>query len=215
MPLKTHATHDLASSLLEYAHPRFEKWRRMPFLSALEAGTLAQDTFRNYLEQDFVYLRHYARLYSALAAIAPDAEVEHFIGLANGIVTVELDSHRRLGNGFDCDFDDVTVSDETRSYMEFLTAHSSQMGEALVAMLPCVAGYGIAISMLSPGAAGPYAGWLAAYTSGDYQGVIDRHLSLLNHFDLDPDRAIAIIDRALDHEDAFWNQLPLSQGPTE
>lgn len=208
MTSSTTPASNLAGVLLHYAQPRFEAWRRLPFLAALEAGTLAPEIFRNYLEQDFVYLRHYARLYSALAAIAPDSDIDHFIALAHGIVVVELDNHRRLGDGFGCDFDAVVPSSETHAYMSFLSEHTHHMGEALVAMLPCVAGYGVALSGVAPHGAGHYSSWLAAYTSGDYRDVIDKHLALLNDFDIDPDRAITIIDRALDLEDAFWNQLP-------
>lgn len=208
------AVQDVTSTLLEYARPRFENWIRLPFLSSLEAGTLAPDVFRNYLEQDFVYLRHYVRLYAALAAIAPDSYVEHFVGLAHGIVTVELDNHRRLGDGFDCDFDDVRLSSETKRYMSFLSEHTTDLAEGLVAMLPCVVGYGIAVSLLQPVTDGPYSTWFAAYASGDYRDVIDRHIALLNNVTIDPDRAKTIIDRALDCEDAFWNQLPQSQGPS-
>jgi thiaminase len=202
----------LAAHLLDYGRPRFENWRRLPFLAGLASGTLPAAVFRHYLEQDFVYLRHYARLYSRLAAIAPDADVEHFIALASGIVTVELDNHRALGDGFGCDFDRVESSAETLAYTAFLTELSDDMGEALVSMLPCVAGYGIAVRGLSAADAGPYAGWIAAYSGSDYQHVIDRHLALVDHFDVDAARAKEIMDRALDLEDAFWNQLPESQG---
>ncbi|WEO77860.1 TenA family protein [Cryobacterium sp. SO2] len=205
-------TPTLSATLMAYAEPRFAAWCRMPFLTQLEAGTLPVEVFRNYLEQDFLYLRHYARLYARLASLASDADVEHFIALAHGIVAVELENHRALGDGFDCDFGDVIASPETRAYMGFLSRMSDNLGEALIAMLPCVAGYGVAIALLEPTGVGRYAGWLAAYTSGEYQHVIDRHLALVDRLDVSLDRATQIMDGALDHEDAFWNQLPQSQG---
>jgi thiaminase len=150
-----------------------------------------------------------------LAFLAPDADVEHFVTLAAGIISVELDNHRRLSAGFDCDFDNIVPGPELAQYMDFLMATSADMGEALVSMMPCVTGYGVALRALSPDNAGDYSGWVAAYTSGAYQDVIDRHCRLVDHFNIDYDRAITLIDRALDLEDAFWNQLPPTQGTTK
>ncbi|WP_213816687.1 TenA family protein [Glaciihabitans sp. dw_435] len=204
----------LAATLTAYGQPRYEAWAQMPFLRGIQSGTLPVEVFRYYLEQNYLYLKHYARLYSRLAYLAPDGDVEHFIALASGVVTVELDNHRRLGEGFDCNFDEIVPSPELAGYMGFLSEMSADMGEALVSMLPCVAGYGVAVRMLTREGAGPYAGWIGAYTSGEYQDVIDRHLALIDHFAVDLDRATQIMDRALDFEDAFWNvQPPPSQRP--
>lgn len=197
----------LSAELKTSGRNRVVAWTELPLLAGIARGDLPIESFRYYLEQDYLYLREYARLYSRLAANAPDEHVEHLVLLAANLVTVELDSHRRIGAGFGCDFTDLTPSAECAAYIGFLRTASNDFGEGLVAALPCLWGYGVALRLVPRDHSGPYTLWLDLYASGDYAAMIERHCRMLDESAVDPTRARELFATALDHEDAFWSQV--------
>lgn len=189
-------------------------WADLPILAGIRAGTLDPAVFRHYLEQDYVYLKAYARHYSRLAANSTDDEtLEYFVALAHGVVAVELDHHKRAAEPFGCDFSAVAVGPATSAYLDFydsfhLAAGGQDSAGMLVAMLPCIYGYGLALESLREGASGPYRDWIDIYTGADYQVLVDRHLRMIDDAPIDVDRALAITADALALERGFWSQTP-------
>ena len=202
----------LSDELKSAGRERVEGWLASPLLAGVARGDLPLEHFRYYLEQDYLYLREYARLYSRLAGNAPDEHVEHLVRLAANVITVEVEAHRRLGERFGCDFDAVVASAECAAYIAFLREASTDFGEGLVAALPCLWGYGVALRLVPRERSGPYRLWLEVYAGDDYEQMITRHCQMLDEAPVDPVRAAELFDRALDHEDAFWAQQPKSAG---
>lgn len=198
----------LSETLCAAGTARVRAWADLPLLQGVAAGTLDAHVFRHYLEQDYLYLRSYARWYARLAAHAPDEHVEHLVLLAANVVSVELDAHRRLAAGFGADLQNAEPSAETTAYVEFLHAATDGFGRGLAAMLPCLWGYGVALALVPKESSGVYRPWLDTYTSGAYAHVIDRHRTMLDASGLDLDEATVLFDRALEHEVAFFTQLP-------
>lgn len=196
----------LSESLREYGRPRVREWVRLPLLAGVAAGDLPIERFRNYLQQDYLYLREYTRLYSRLAAAAPEEHVDHLIRLAANLVDVELESHRRLGEQFGATFTDVKASPECSAYISFLRESSAVFGEGLVAVLPCLWGYQAALSLMPRENAGIYQPWLEVYDGDTYASMIEQHCRMIDETDLDERRAYELFDRALEHEISFWNQ---------
>ena len=196
----------LSSQLKDFGRPRVEGWTRLPLLTGVARGDLPLAEFRNYLEQDYLYLREYARLYSRLAGNAPAEHVEHLVRLAGNVITVEIEAHRQMGARFGCDFDTAVASRECSAYMGFLREASGDFGAGLVATLPCLWGYGVALKLVPLEHSGQYRPWLEVYGGDEYAEMIDRHCRMLDEAELDPDRAQELFSQALDHEDAFWSQ---------
>jgi len=197
----------LSQRLRAHGRPRVEAWAQLPMLTAVAAGDLPLERFRDYLQQDYLYLREYARLYSALAAKAPDEHVEHLIGLASNLVTVELAAHRRMGAGFGAVFTGIEPSPVSSAYIAFLHSCAADFGAGLVAALPCLWGYGVALAQVAKDNAGPYRPWLEVYTSGEYTSMIERHCRMIDETGMPIERALALFDQAMEHELAFWNQV--------
>ncbi|WP_159499046.1 hypothetical protein [Microbacterium sp. 18062] len=188
-------------------------WIELPVLRGIADGTLDPAIFRHYLEQDYLYIAYYARIYVRLAAVSDSDElIEHFVRLAHAIFSTELDHHRRAAAPFGCDFEATTPSPELVEYLAFFDEIAGDAAETLVGMTPCIYGYGIALSQLRERATGDgeYARWLRIYSGPEYEEAMARHLSLLDDLDLAPERAIELTERALDLERAFWNQRPQS-----
>lgn len=197
----------LSEELRGYGRPRVLGWATgLPLLTGVATGELPIERFRNYLQQDFIYLREYARLYCRLAANAPDEHVDHLIRLAANLVDVELDAHRSLGRRFGADFSAVRPSPECAAYIAFLREASADFGEGLVAVLPCLWGYGVTLSAVPLRDSGPYREWLEIYQGDAYASMIERHCRMIDEAGLDRDRAYQIFDRAMAFEVDFWNQ---------
>jgi thiaminase (transcriptional activator TenA) len=145
--------------LKERGQARFVAWAQMPLLAGVARGDLAVEVFRHYLEQDYLYLREYARHYSRLAVNAPEEHLEDLVGQAANIFAVELVAHRRAAASFDCDFDSATPSEVCAEYIGFLRETSASFGEGLVAMLPCLWGYGVALKLVPKENSGAYRAW--------------------------------------------------------
>ncbi|GAA2247611.1 hypothetical protein N1031_17650 [Herbiconiux moechotypicola] len=184
-------------------------WADLPILAGIRSGTLDTAVFRHYLEQDYLYLKAYARHYSRLAANSTDDEtLEYFVALAHGVVTVELDHHKRAAEPFGCDFASVRPSRETLDYLAFYDSFHADAAGMLVAMLPCIQGYGLALDSLREAASGPYRDWIDIYTGADYAALVDRHLAMIDTAPLTVERAHSIVGDALELERRFWNQHP-------
>lgn len=183
------------------------QWPRLPLLAAVADGTVSTAAFRHYLEQDFIYLQYYARLYARLAALAPESELEHCVRLAHGIFAVELDKHRVNAAAFECDLDGATPSAQTSDYLSFYDSLAGDRAATLVAMLPCLYGYTVALPLVNaPDPDSAYAAWLQVYSGNDFTDFIDNHCEMIDNSVIEQDRALEILERGLSLEISFWNQ---------
>jgi thiaminase (transcriptional activator TenA) len=200
----------LSLALRERITEAAARWVELPLLAGVRAGTLPSEVFRHYLEQDFLYLRYYARIYARLAASSTDdEELEHFVTLAHGVLAVELDHHRSAAAPFACDFAAVRPSPQLSAYLDFYEEHAGDRAATLVAMLPCVYGYGVALSRLRDAdVPGHYGAWIDIYAGTDYGAIMDRHFAMIDTADIPVERALAIAERGLALEIDFWNQVP-------
>lgn len=200
----------LSEALTAAVTARAADWVEQPILAGVRSGTLDPAVFRHYLEQDYLYLRYYGRIYARLAAQSrSDEELEHFVALAHGVLGVELDHHRAAAAPFGCDFERVAPSPQLTDYLAFYEAIGEDRAATLVAMLPCTYGYGVALGLIKEGDLGPYRAWVDMYTSGAYEHIMARHLAMIDAAEIEADRALAIIDQGLALEHAFWNQQPV------
>jgi thiaminase len=184
-------------------------WIELPILVGVRTGTLDTAVFRNYLEQDYLYLRYYGRIYARLAASSvSDEELEHFVALAHGVLGVELEHHRRAAAPFGCRLEEARPSPELARYLEYYESFRDDRAATLVAMLPCTYGYGTALGKINDGGLGPYQEWVDMYASDAYADVMAKHLAMIDLADIDAERAEEIVRRGLELEQAFWAQQP-------
>lgn len=159
-----------------------ETWRQildLPFVRALGDGTLDEDLFSFYLDQDALYLRDYSRALATLSARADTAEAQvHWAAGAHEAIAAESQLHEgwlanraRLGG----------PSPITMGYTNFLRA--SAAGEDYVvgaaAILPCYWLYEEVGAVLSSQnhADHPYAEWLSLYGGEEFAAEVERSLA--------------------------------------
>lgn len=159
-----------------------ETWHQildLPFVRALGDGTLDEDLFAFYLDQDALYLRDYSRALATLSARADTAEAQvHWAAGAHEAIAAESQLHEgwlanraRLGG----------PSPITMGYTNFLRA--SAAGDDYVvgaaAILPCYWLYEEVGAVLSSQnhPDHPYAEWLSMYGGEEFAADVARSLA--------------------------------------
>jgi thiaminase (transcriptional activator TenA) len=175
----------IPSRLLEHIGlPEVERWRGHPFVSGLSDGTLPIEAFRWYLQQDWLYLKNYVRVYARLAGVAPDGAMEHLVHLAHELVTTELGLIKAMMEPFDVELVGIEPTPVNREYQEFLLdAAARDFAEGVAATMPCLWGYSVlGRGMPEPPADGshPYRSWVDVYRADSMRANTDLLLGLLD-----------------------------------
>jgi len=158
-----------------------EIWKRElahPFVRGLGDGTLPVDRFQFYLEQDYLFLIEYCRVFALASAKARDLETMGlFSGLLNDTLQTEMQLHRdycrRLGIA-EARLTSATAAPVTHGYTRHLltVAYGGSIAEIVAAVLPCQLGYvEIATALAKERRGGGnsfYAEWIGTYTSKEF-----------------------------------------------
>lgn len=162
------------------------------FVRELGAGSLAHDAFRHYLQQDYLFLIHFARAY-ALAAYKSRtlADLRQAHAGLKAILDVELDLHVSYCRDWGIDEDDLARLPEARATLAYTryvldTGNRGDLLDLHVALAPCLIGYGEIAGWLGAqsftvrGEANPYDAWIAMYEGEEFQGAMRSELEWLN-----------------------------------
>jgi thiaminase (transcriptional activator TenA) len=182
-----------------------------PTVLGIGAGTLAPEVFRGWLEQDYLFLLDYVRVFSRLAWQAPDQHLGDLVDLAHSTWHQELALHRGLAAEFGADLVGAVKAPATAAYTAFLLDAASGYGQGLAALLPCMWGYSTLGQELakSPPAEPRYARWVTAYADPAFAELAARCARMVDDAHaaglLDPAAATAAFDQGMRHELAFWD----------
>ncbi len=171
-----------------------EIWTRElehPFVRGLGDGSLPIDCFRFYLEQDYLFLIEYCRVFALASAKARDLEAMNlFAGLLGDTLKVEMQLHRdycrRLGIA-ESALEGARPAPVTHAYTRHLltAAYAGSIAEIVAAVLPCQLGYvEIATALAREGGGGGnsfYKEWIDTYTSSEFVEGAQRLSKLLDH----------------------------------
>jgi thiaminase/transcriptional activator TenA len=164
-----------SATLLRQAAPVWETILAHPFLRELRDDTLPMETFRFYIQQDWLYIQERIGQWAVVAGRCPDADIRRSLALL-------LDNVARLepaafhlkhapALGLDLEHVDWEMNAANWAYTTHETAavHVGTTAEGLAALLPCPLVYQFVGEhlMRSPLPANPfYADWIAFYGSG-------------------------------------------------
>jgi thiaminase (transcriptional activator TenA) len=149
------------------------------FVRGMADGSLAQQSFRHYLVQDYLFLIQFARAHALAIYKAGSLEImrESFQGL-KVILETEMQLHLKLCNEWGLRPEEVEQMPEavaTVAYTRFVL-DAGQAGDLLdlyTALAPCMIGYAEIGTALDRQAAAdnPYRVWINEYASGGYQEI--------------------------------------------
>jgi thiaminase len=193
------ATHDHA--LVRNAGPLWDEATRSPFLDALAAGSLAEDAFRRWLAQDYLFAKDLIAFQAIVLAKAPR---DCHRPLISGLAALEKEMAWFESHGVRLHVNlDIAPHSTCRRYTDFLMRCAyTQPHPVLLAIL-----YGVEASYL--------AAWSALLPSGRYAEFIERwssaefakYVALLGEFaNRHPHEAAQEhFNEVLAHEREFWN----------
>lgn len=150
-----------------------------PFVRGIADGTLAEEKFRYYMIQDYLYLIDYAKVFAVGVAKARDMETMRlFSGYIHQILDGEMDIHKdymkRLGISLE-EAEHTPMSLDNLSYTSYMLriAYEGGAGETAAAILSCALSYEVIARQIvaqNPGAANhPFYGeWVRGYANEEY-----------------------------------------------
>ncbi|CAH1665639.1 Aminopyrimidine aminohydrolase [Chelatococcus asaccharovorans] len=164
-----------------------EDWRaycQHDFVRQLGAGTLPRAAFRHYLEQDYLFLIHFARAWGlAVYKSRTITELRQGLDMLKAIVDVELGLHVDYCRQWGVSEDDLMRVPEARATMAYTryvldAGHRGDLLDLHVALAPCMIGYAEIATWLNAQPflmrdGNPYASWIAMYASEEFQDAAE------------------------------------------
>jgi len=156
---------------------------RHDFVRQLGAGDLPEACFRHYLGQDYIFLMHFARAY-ALAVFKSEHldDMRQAAGTLDALLNSEMSLHVRFCARWGLDEDalmDLPEAGPNMAYTRLVLERglSGDLLDLLVALAPCVVGYGeVGARLMAEHGAGlsnnPYREWVETYAGEEYQAVV-------------------------------------------
>lgn len=216
----TSSTTGLFSLLRAEAGAHWDAFTRHPFVAQLSEGSLPAACFRHYLQQDALFLVHFARAYG-LAAFKAET-IDDLRAAQQGlsaIVERELDLHVETCAGWGIAPARLFAAEEaeaTLAYTRFVLERglAGDLLDLQVALAPCIVGYAEIGQRLGAETAGrddhPYRAWIDSYAGPAYQAAAAAHVAQMDRLMArrgGPSRLPALIaafTQATRLEAAFW-----------
>jgi thiaminase/transcriptional activator TenA len=161
--------------LLQQALPVWQKILAHPFLHELRDGTLPMDTFRFYIEQDWLYIQERIGQWAIVAGRCADPDIRRSLALLlDNVARLEPAAfHLKHAPALGLDLDHVTRAMNAANWAytthELAAVHAGSTAEGLAALLPCPLVYQFVGEQLMRGQPPEnpiYADWIAFYGSG-------------------------------------------------
>lgn len=146
------------------------------FVERLGDGTLPREAFLHYLQQDYVFLFHFARAWALAAAKAGTlGEMQAAAATAHALVHVEMPLHIRIcaAEGISEAALEATPEEPANlAYTRYVleSGYSGDFLDLMAALAPCVLGYGeIGLRLAESAVETPYQSWIDTYAGAEFQ----------------------------------------------
>ena len=189
MQVNTYAT-SLFDQLKENCSTEWRAYCQHEFVNDIGEGVLPIESFRYYLEQDYVFLVHFSRAWalaayksSSVSDMAWAAEILH------STLNTEMNLHVLFSERFGVSAQELEAAKEAKDNLAYtrFTLDCGLSGDLLdlyCALIPCVVGYaeiGLRLSLEYSDVldANPYREWIEMYSSEEYQALAIKSISRL------------------------------------
>ncbi|MBI1208704.1 MAG: thiaminase II [Azospirillum sp.] len=166
------------------------------FVRGLAAGTLSEGCFRRYLSQDYLFLSHFARAWALVIVKTDDlAVMRQAAATVDALINHEMTLHLAYCRQWGITEAALAVLEEAPenlAYTRFVLERglSGDLLDLLVALAPCVIGYGTIGARLAADPAtrregNPYRAWIDMYAGAEYQEVCRSVAALIDRVTVD------------------------------
>ncbi|MHA6250815.1 thiaminase II [Oceanobacillus sp. CAU 1775] len=176
--------------LWDKVEPIWESYLEHPFVKGLGEGWLEQDKFKHWLNQDYVYLIEYSRLFALGSAKAPDLKtMSVFAKLLDGTLNMEMDLHRQYASRFGItheELEETETAATTTAYTSYMLNVSQRGGveNVVASVLACAWSYNFIGKELAKwdGALEHefYGHWVRMYSSDGFTALAEDCKTLIN-----------------------------------
>jgi len=198
-----------------------ESYMKHPFIQGLKDGTLDREKYRNYLIQDSLYLKEYAKVYASAFLLAETIEDLQFLHSCIGVVVAdETNMHIKYLKDYDLDMyliDGMETQSENRAYLDYMLSFTKggDIKEIFASALPCTLTYEYIGKTLRKECGDElqnnyYGPWIEAYAGKDFEDFSVNSCKLLDRIcenidEEEQEKLIKIYLKACEHEMNFWN----------
>ncbi|MFG1690141.1 TenA family protein [Nonomuraea sp. NPDC049269] len=197
----------ISEKLHAVGRPLLDAQLAHPTVVGIGRGDLAEPVFRSWLEQDYLFLLDYVRVFARLAWQAPAAHLGDLVDLAHATFHDELSLHRELSAPFGADLENARKGPACAAYTAFLLESAADYGEGLAALYPCMWGYSELGRLLAENlpAEPRYRQWVETYADPGFAALTVRIAEMIDEAAPEPARAEALFIEGMAHELAFWD----------
>ena len=213
----------LSEYLIRDAVPSWQKMLEHPFLTEMTAGTLDRKKFREYLIQDTIYLKYYAKVYAWGFLKTDDTEIMRMLYRdMDCILADESMMHIRYLKEFglsDAEALARPMQRETKDYLDFMlqTSEKAPLEDGLIGLMPCAFSYYYLAEKVREKAIllGTYENnyfreWMEHYAGDGYRAYYERTVDLCDRVTKDvseekAERLLQLFRTGTMHEMNFWN----------
>ena len=160
------------------------------FVNEIGEGTLPIESFRYYLEQDYIFLIHFSRAWAlAVYKSSSVAEMQWATEILHSTINTEMSLHVGFSERFGVSQEQLENSKEAQANLAYtrFVLDKGLAGDLLdlyVALMPCVVGYAeignrLSLEYDSVLADNPYREWIEMYSSEEYQTLAIKSISVL------------------------------------
>ena len=187
---KNHYATSLFDQLKRACVAEWDAYCHHEFVHEVGRGTLPIESFRYYLEQDYVFLVHFSRAW-ALAVYKSDSveEMQWASEILHSTLNTEMSLHVLFSERFGVSQTELERTKEAQGNLAYTRFVLDQglAGDVLdlyVALMPCVIGYAeignrLTLEYESQLAENPYREWIEMYSSEEYQALAIKSIQVL------------------------------------
>lgn len=198
-----------------------------PFVTGIGDGSLDVDRFKNWIRQDYLYLKDFARIFAWATTKAPTLDqMSWYTSVQDLTLNTEMALHRDYAEQFDISREELEATDRwptTQAYTDFLlrTAGEGSLAELVSVLLPCSWGYAWIGKQLEENGLPDderYAEWIETYADEEFQQATDWLKGEMNRLadgrtPTEKDRLVDLFMRSSEYELRFWEMCYQGEDP--
>ena len=185
-----HYSTSVFDQLKQGCSTEWQEYCHHEFVNGIGEGTLPIESFRYYLQQDYIFLVHFSRAWAlAVYKSASVADMKWAAEILYSTLHTEMQLHVEFSARFGVSQEELEGAREAQqnlSYTRYVLdkGFAGDIVDLYVALMPCVVGYaeiGLRLSLdyYSELPTNPYREWIEMYSSEEYQQLAITSISHL------------------------------------
>lgn len=198
-----------------------------PFVQGIGDGSLEVERFKNWIRQDYLYLKDFSRVFAWATTKAPTLDqMSWYTAVQDLTLNTEMELHREYAEKFGISAKDLETTARwptTQAYTDFLlrNAADGDLAELVAVLLPCAWGYawlGQQLQQQGLPDEDRYAEWIQTYASDEFQESAEWLKSEMNHHaegrtSEEKARLLDLFMRSSEYELRFWDMCYHGEDP--